>query len=475
MLWLACHLPLLPLTALADERAGLAVTASRGARRWLVAAADRALHPGEDLLHARARKPDLIAVARAPEREQAALDALAACAYRYGDRIVRSVLESDRDYGLPRHGLWLEVGASLRLFGGLQALVDGLLADLAALGHVVQTGIAPTPEAAAVLARAGSAHPVLALDALPAALAPLPLALGPLPAATLDWLADAGVTTYGALFALPHAGLRRRGGAALTDHLDRLLGRRPDPRPLWHPPQRYRRRLELVTAVDDRERLLFPLRRLCDELAGYLLARDRAVQQFRLCLEHEDAPTTIVAFALAEATRDAGRLLRVLRERLAAAGPGAAVDALQLEADRFATPPTPQSDLFDRHRHQATAAGEVLERLRARLGEDAVWWPQCIDDHRPERAWRSSAQPAGIRPARPTAARPLWFLRQPRRLSRPPPLTGGVERIEGGWWDTSDQRRDYFFCTLEDGRTGWVSHDLDRGELTLLGLERPIP
>ena len=35
------------------------------------------------------------------------------------------------------------------LVGRLQALVDGLLADLAALGHVVQTGIAPTPEAAA--------------------------------------------------------------------------------------------------------------------------------------------------------------------------------------------------------------------------------------------------------------------------------------------------------------------------------------
>src|SRR5689334_11618650 len=115
-LWLAADLPRLPLIALADPRPQLAITQNRGSRRWLVAAGDAGLTPGEDLGSARQRRLELIAVDRDPVRETAALETLACCALRYGEHLCWRVDEPEADYAVPRFTLWLEIGPSLKLF-----------------------------------------------------------------------------------------------------------------------------------------------------------------------------------------------------------------------------------------------------------------------------------------------------------------------------------------------------------------------
>ena len=56
-----------------------------------------------------------------------------------------------------------------------------------------------------------------------------------------------------------------------------------------------------------------------------------------------------------------------------------------------------------------------------------------------------------------TGLRPGWrdatghFYRgQPRRV------LAGPERIESGWWDGGDQRRDYYRIEVADGRQAWA-------------------
>ena len=58
----------------------------------------------------------------------------------------------------------------------------------------------------------------------------------------------------------------------------------------------------------------------------------------------------------------------------------------------------------------------------------------------------------------PDAPRPLWLLTEPQPLaqlieSRPWVLRDGPERIESGWWDGGDVRRDYFVADTPDGAT----------------------
>jgi protein ImuB len=125
----------------------------------------------------------------------------------------------------------------------------------------------------------------------------------------------------------------------------------------------------------------------------------------------------------------------------------------------------------------------LLERLRARLGDDAVGTLVARDDHRPERAGCESAmttmEQAAPRPATPGPPRPLWLLDAPRALrdaleAKPWVLRDGPERIESGWWDGGDCRRDYFVAENHDGEIVWIYRDhrdgTDDGEWFMHGL-----
>ena len=68
----------------------------------------------------------------------------------------------------------MEVGASLALFGGLNALRGKLRDGLRMLGYTPCVAIAPTPAAAWLLALARREQPVLRPSDLPAALASVP-------------------------------------------------------------------------------------------------------------------------------------------------------------------------------------------------------------------------------------------------------------------------------------------------------------
>ena len=53
--------------------------------------------------------------------------------------------------------------------------------------------------------------------------------------------------------------------------------------------------------------------------------------------------------------------------------------------------------------------------------------------------------------------RPLWLLQRALPLRGPPPrILAGPERIESGWWDGGDTRRDYYIVQTRDGQRAWA-------------------
>ena len=71
-------------------------------------------------------------------------------------------------------------------------------------------------------------------------------------------------------------------------------------------------------------------------------------------------------------------------------------------------------------------------------------------------------------PAAIEAPRPVWLLREPRPLAglieaQPWVLREGPERIESGWWDGADVRRDYFVAESPSGEVAWIFRDHRRG------------
>lgn len=464
------HWPLQALGA-ADEIQPCAVVEGQSPRRRIAfanaAAQATGVRAGHTLAAAQALCPRLKLRLRDEAAERHRLETLAAWAYRFSADVSLA----------PPDALLLEVGRSLSLFGGWPALERRLRSELGELGCAHRMAAAPNATAAHVLASRHDGLAIAAAAPLLHALGALPLAAGGLDEAAVAALCGMGFRTLRELFRLPRAELARRVGPAALDHLDRLRGQAAERLPRYRPPDRYERRLELNHGVESSTALLFPLRRLLAEFALFLAARDGGVQRFAVVLGHERAATTRIEIGLLTPARDAASLFDLARARLERIELPAAVHAMTLRADELPPLCPLHRDLFDRTRAEALDWPALVERLRARLGEDSVHGLACVAEHRPERAWRFVAADAGeaasrLAPKREQRAasaalapRPLWLLPRPVPL-RPAPaaILAGPERIESGWWDGGDRRRDYYLVRTRAGQRAWAFVDVAASE-----------
>ncbi|WP_295551217.1 DNA polymerase Y family protein [uncultured Pseudacidovorax sp.] len=402
------------------------------------------------------------------------------------------------------HAVLLEVGASLRLFGGWLHLSERLQAGAQALCLAVSAPAA-TGLAALAVARAGQRLEIADLpgEATPgeALAARLAEQLDPLPLHTLTaaqraegTLLRAGCNTLGALRRLPRGGVSRRFGIELLHALDEAYAQRPCAFAWEQLPERFHARVELPSRVDLAPALLFGARRLLLQLSGFLHARQVVTSGFTLGWLH-DAMRARTASAggeitvrTAEPSRDLEHLSRLLGEHLAREQLEAPACELTLSVDPAwlsAAASLSKSLLPDDGARGATLV-QALERISVRLGAEHVRVPRCTEDHRPEHqtAWLPWSA-AGL--ARPVAVRgevemdalavgpqPTWLLAEPLPLAAragqphyqgPLTLLAGPHRIEAGWWhraaDDSGEhhehaQRDYWVATNTSAGLVWI-------------------
>jgi protein ImuB len=233
------------------------------------------------------------------------------------------------------------------------------------------------------------------------------------------------------------------------------------------PPRAFSARLQLPGEVTETEGLLFPLNRLVLDLVGYLRAVGGGVERMTVGLGHPRGPATGLTVGLAGPSRDPRHLQLLLRERLQGLPLPSPVESMSLNAGQVVPLAGRSLDLFEGAGRAEEDWRQLVDRLRARLGPEAVYGLSLVADHRPERAWSPGAGGKGAGPPGP-GRRPLWLLETPRALEAPDDrprwggalaLQGGPERIEGGWWDGQDVARDYYVAESEAGERLWVYRD----------------
>jgi protein ImuB len=481
MLWTALTLPQLPLDCYAGA----------GARAAFAIVEKRRIHMANDCAHAAGVKSDMAlsaALALAPalqwqERdarlEKAALEALSLWALQYTSAVSLAA----------PHGLLLETGGSARLFGGLQPLLEQIAAGVASQGYQAVLASAPTPTGALMLARSGYAVHLQTLAELRRALPGLPAAalLGAQAyAATFESL---GARSVADLLALPRDGLKRRFGDFLLDELDRAYGHQPDPLRPVVPPQSFKCSLPLPAPADSSAALVFACQRGLRQLEGFLRAGKQAVDRIELTLHHErharrdaQAGDTLLTVHLMQPSADAQRFTLLLAERLNRHTLERRVERITLAAPQLLRSQEATRSLLPEDEPAGKSLQDLLERLHARLGAEAVHSLKVAADHRPLQAAGATTlidsadaasgavrkKPKTPLPVPAFGPRPTWFLDPPRPLREvnqapfyegPLKLLAPPERIESGWWDGAPVRRDYFIAQTADGALVWIFRD----------------
>lgn len=468
MLWLCLHFPLLPLSALGLEATHAAVVDQHGSQRWLITGTPDC-EAGLSFTQATMLHPELPLKPRRCEAEQQLLQSLAHWAYRFGQPIAAEIDDLQEPGRLPRALLWIEIGSSLRLFGGIEPLIAKVVSELMELGHAAQIGIAPTRAAAALRACQGLMAAISTTDALEASLSSTPISALHWPTKILNALTGVGFSTLADLTKVPRDAFSKRFGTDYRLRLDRLLGIAADPFDAIVPPETFHRRLELGAEIENTGQLQFPLRRLCLELQGYLRSRDVGLRSIVLHVAHAGARSTRLHAQFVDPHRDGLRLFNALKERLDRDGLPMAARELTLLAEDFDEPELPQSDLFDNRAVQQQAWHAAIERIRGRLGDDKTWVPHLWPDHRPEQATARRPPPWPSSPPSSGEQRPSLLLHQPWPMPEPrlPPKLR-FERIESGWWHEQDAQRDYTTLNINGGRA-WVYRERKTGKWFLQG------
>lgn len=478
--WVALHFPSWPLHAALSrlpelEREALAgepcATVDDDRRRRVLAcnevAQKHGVRPGHALNAAVALCPQMHFLPRDRVQEAQLLTQMARLFQAY-----TPVVSSE-----PPDELLLEVRGSFKLFGGLQALMDRIKADLTGLSLRAQIAVSPTPESALWFARIGKPSSIVPPRELRTAISTVPIA-------ALRWPPDIelrlhrfGVRTIGDLLRLPRGGLARRIGIDRVRELDQAIGRRASLRKPLQTAETYVDRVSLDFEIETTTLLGPVLLRCLDRLAHFLERRELTIGELVVDLVHREQKVTPLRIGLARSTADVCHLGALIRETLSHLTLAAPVREIVVKAERVLPPADNAGDLFSQDPQSAPTHDErtarLIEQFHSRLGDKAPCSLQALADHRPECAQRHqrltvSHEPRQAQPPEQLPRRPLWLLHEPQLVSRdsrdaqPFVIVSGPESIELGWWDQRFTDRDYFIAHSRLGSLWWVFRERAR-------------
>ncbi|MCH1923811.1 DNA polymerase Y family protein [Shewanella sp. C32] len=391
----------------------------------------------------------------------------------------------------PQETLLLEVGSMLRLFGGVDKLLERYQQRLSHYGLLAHWALAKQPLHAAILAAQHQHHApaltrqhrvstprqtrfstptissVAATVTCPELIASelpdhLPISQLPLAAPTRHRLQQMGIHRWQQLRQLPRAELGKRFGQSLLTLLLQLEGRLSCQRPAYQLPLTFSLAVLLPHDVEFIQGLTFPLAPMLTQLADYLRGRQLAVRQLQLTLryrERDQAPLSLsIDYPLGEYRADG--LLQLCRLQLARLTLASPVTEITLLAEHFVEPEIPNTCLAD-DSHTRQPLTQLLAKLQARLGAEQVRSLAASAHPLPEQASASHTITQWPPPAQPQPAalalRPLWLLNEPELIAADEvTLLRGPERISYCWSTSLYPLRDYYVALHQSGRYCWV-------------------
>jgi len=475
------YLPDWPINRLQRETGGAPegalVLVSRAGNRRVVHALDAAaraagLRVGMAVAQAQALVPGLVVREATPAADEAALERLGLWALRLYAPLV-AVDAPD--------GLLIDATGAAHLHGGEEAILQDMVARLAAAGITARAAMADSFGAAHGFARATSRQLVVVPSGeTPAWLEKLPLGFLRLPPGMVAQLGRLGFERVADITSQPRAPLAQRFGPALHQRLDQALGRLREPVTPIRTPELTEVRRQFAEPIGAAETLARYTAKLTVALCAALVAKGEGARRLDLLFHRVDSDVQAIRIGTAKPNRDAKRLCRLLCDKLETIDPGFGVEAMSLCATLAEPYDTAQvrSSLLDEAAE--TDVSSLVDILANRVGGAQLYRFAPVESDVPERSVARIA-PAAAATGKawpPRLPRPVRLLRRPEPITTMallpdhPPASfswrgvrrlvrraDGPERIFGEWWKRDAERdsvRDYFQVEDEQGARYWI-------------------
>ncbi|QYJ99954.1 Y-family DNA polymerase [Shewanella psychrotolerans] len=532
MLWLAVHYPNwllqyqsychgLPLdceTAIYNKQTSKILAASPRAQM-------KGITAEQSVATALTLVPSLTLIAFDRRLSQEANTWLCHWSYGYSARVVLPVCQHQIDVenrgvidaGRVSDTLLLEVGSMLKVFAGLESLIEQYRAQADSYSLRWQLALGNNPLLVSLAAkyqpqfvsgdhsdyhqnRDESAQFSVSFSYVTLAqIAALAVEALPVSDETLRTCHNMGLYQIQHLLALPRAELAKRFEPSLLTLLAQLNDQQPQPQRFFQPPKRYKKKQTLLYDVEHIEGVIFPLSRMLSELANYLQCHQQAILSLKVYFVYRDKacePLCLtIHYPFAE-HRSEGllKLLRVQLDRSALASPVVSIELVLGEVVPLSLSPKQ----WWQEGAQDESAKRLLATLQARLGDKAVKGIKAVSASMPESCWQATglsqwqgdqcresgshyhqnrlhkkpiqAKTAAIRDEQQLKMqiaeglndgrfRPSWLLKSPQ-LIQPDDveLLKGPERLSSDW-QAGIGTRDYYIAQHNAGGLCWVYRD----------------
>lgn len=484
-MWLAIHLPQLPLQAVSGvigQSAPLLIFERIGQRDVVVACNHLAekfgIRPLSQLAQAHALCDGLVTLPRDKHREAKCLQRLA----------VALTLLTPNIHINDHFGLLLDVEASRALYRGYYNLLHHAVEIVAARQLRAHIVIAPTARGARWLARA---HRQLVVERnIEAWLDDLPIHCMDIDATLLQALQQLNLPFVSSLRQLTATELNVRFGTGLTLALGQAYGSITESLAYWTPPPVFHQHVELIEPVNSEQHWWPGVTVLLLQLCEFMRLRSQSATALHFTFSNGAQQRTPVHVGAAQGLHQSEGWLRLLRAAIERNPLAHEVSRIDLQCHQFKPVEVFEQDFFDHRKAQQHIWQSLLDLLISRLGPQSL----VLKPRQPQHALPESRCGSSVTDSRSASSvtdetapcpspRPLWLVDPPRRLNdstlrriQQALAMRYPERVAMADCDTPENHhqpaplRDYYVVAAGHHRYWWVFRDRNNNSWFLQGI-----
>jgi len=344
------------------------------------------------------------------------------------------------------------------------------------LSFSIQKAIAPNPLLAKALAY--FANGTIVNNSCKTYIEHLPIEALFIDSAITDELDDLGVVTIGALLKLPQGMLIKRFGIKLIQRIDQLRGGIEWPLTYLEEKPQFIYSEHFTSPIRTHECFVNVANLLIEKALGHLVAHYFSLLSMTIWLTDTLKNTIEITISSSCPTNNFKHWCELLLLKAQDLSFNDGIDNIKLELTQFDRTKPQQSHFSQQFEHHIQSSF-ITDKLRSRLGQDAVFHLRITERHMPEYGVMKDfvlTKKLDQAPRIKLPPRPLRLFERPipinviAMLPDNPPAkimwkqhsfnilhAVGPERIENEWWSNiNEPYRDYFYIEDERGKRLWV-------------------